>query len=202
MLFEGYPRESLIERPTSSSSSSSTRLSDIFIRIFRTHRVHRPRHTRQMQSPPPALRLPEGKESFPVNFRRAGRESDAFLSSLEIDRSRCDAMHSGVVSLSSFVPISPHLGMRRTAYRAFFLLILPLPPPFLVLFLYHVTLLPFPLPRRQSDLGSSDWILAYFSPRQVGRARGNRYIFWTTDSHASRIIYYIYKLYIKEIECK
>lgn len=36
-----------------------------------------------------------------VNFRRAGRESDAFLSSLEIDRSRCGAMHSGVVSFSS-----------------------------------------------------------------------------------------------------
>lgn len=51
--------------------------------------------------------FPEENKVFCKTLTRRLRESGAFPSSLEIDRSRCGAMRSGVISFSSFVPIPP-----------------------------------------------------------------------------------------------
>jgi len=67
-----------------------------------------------------SMRFSKGNHFFRKFSTR--RHSGAFLSSLEIDRSRCGAIYSGVVSFSSFVPNFPSLGMRRTVYHIFLLL--------------------------------------------------------------------------------
>lgn len=142
--------------------SSSSSISDIFhTRIFRTTYVDLDIHGKvQMQrcNFPPFYAFTRKKPS-PVNFQRVGRENDAFLSSLEIDRSRCGVMHSGVVSLSSFVPISPPLGMRRTAYCVFLLI--------LFFFCFFTTLHSY-----HSGCDDGNWtsILAYFYPCRVGKS--------------------------------
>lgn len=98
------------------------------------------------------------------------------------------AMHSGVVSFSSFVPISPSPGMRRTVYRVLLLLILSF------FFNFFLTM----LHSYHSRYNDGNWtsILAYFCPRRVGRTCGNRYILVFEQPIRARVSGYILDIQI------